>query len=71
MISKIAALAHETGNHSVETRSGITVSLFTGAQSTEIFGGLWDDIVTQFLSSFAKNIIESEMVSFVVGRTRA
>lgn len=48
MVGEVTSLAHETGNDSVETRFGISVSLFSGAQRTEVFGGLGSDIRSQF-----------------------
>ena len=44
LAGKVATLAHELGDDTVEWRSFVTEALFTGAQSAEVFRGLWDHI---------------------------
>ena len=48
VVGEISSLAHEFGNHTVEARSGISESLLTGAESTEVFGSPRHNIGTQF-----------------------
>lgn len=36
--SKVTALAHEVGDHTMECRSSKAESFFTGAEGTEVFG---------------------------------
>ena len=45
--SEVTALKHEVRDHTVELRVGVTKSFLTGAESTEVLGGLGDYIVIQ------------------------
>jgi hypothetical protein len=42
--SEVATLAHEVVDHTVEGGSLVAKTFLSGAQSTEVFGGLWDNI---------------------------
>lgn len=44
---KVTTLQHELRNDSVESRVGVTETLFTGTQGSEVFGGLWHNVVVQ------------------------
>jgi len=48
MIGKVTALAHEIRDDSVKCRTLVTETLFTRAQSTEVFGRLWHHVRSQF-----------------------
>jgi len=48
VVGKIAALAHEVGDDSMERATLVAESLFAGAQGAEIFGRLRNDVVPQF-----------------------
>lgn len=47
LVGEITSLAHELGNDSVEWRSFVTESLLTGAECSEVFTGLWDNVITK------------------------
>lgn len=40
LLSNTYTLAHKVGNHTVERASGVSEPLFSGAESTEVLGGL-------------------------------
>ena len=44
LIGEVTTLAHETGDDAVEGGLGVTKALVAGAENTEVFGGLGDDI---------------------------
>jgi hypothetical protein len=44
----ITTLKHELGNDPVETRTGVSETLLPGAESTEVGGGLGDNVVVEF-----------------------
>jgi len=48
VVGEITSLAHKVRNNTVEAASRVSESLFTGAQSTEVLGGLGDHVGTQF-----------------------
>ncbi len=45
VVGEVTTLKHELRNDSVESRAGVTEALLTGAESTEVGSGLWDDVV--------------------------
>lgn len=45
--SEVTTLEHEVGNDAVEGRALVTEALLAGAESTEVLGGLGDDVVVQ------------------------
>ena len=44
---EVTTLEHELRDHTVELGVGVAEALLTGAESTEVLGGLGDDIVEQ------------------------
>ncbi len=48
VVGEISSLAHEISDDTVEARTLVTESAFTGAQLTEVLGSLWDNISTKF-----------------------
>ena len=44
---EVTALKHELRDHTVELRALVAEALLAGAESTEVLGGLWDDVVVQ------------------------
>ena len=44
---EVASLEHEIGNHTVEFRVLVSVSLRAGAESKEVLGSLWDNIIVE------------------------
>jgi len=42
---KVATLAHEAWNDSVEWRAFVAHAFFSGAESSEVFNGFWDDVI--------------------------
>ncbi len=44
VVGEIPSLAHESGNDTVETASGVSKSLRSGAKSAEVLGGFGDDV---------------------------
>lgn len=44
---EVTTLQHELRNDSVERGSSVTETLFTGTESSEVFSGLWDNVVVQ------------------------
>jgi hypothetical protein len=47
MLGEITALQHELRNDTVESTSLVPESILAGAQSAEIVGCLWNDIVEE------------------------
>jgi len=47
VVGEVTALAHEVGDDTVEGRSLEPVPLLSGAQGTEVLGGLGDNVLTQ------------------------
>lgn len=45
VVGEITALAHEVWNHAVECGVFVAKTFLAGAQSTEVFASLWDDII--------------------------
>jgi hypothetical protein len=45
--SEVTALEHELRDDTVEGRASISEALFAGAESTEVFGSLGDDIIVE------------------------
>ena len=56
MVGEIATLAHEVGDDTVESRALVPVSLLAGAEGTEVFSGLGDNVVSQ-LERFVSLVI--------------
>lgn len=54
VIGEITTLAHEIGDDTVESGSFVAVSLFAGAQGTEILSRFWHDIGPQLKRSKSK-----------------
>ena len=46
-ITHVTALEHELGNDTVEARAGVAEALLASAESTEVGGGLGDDVVVE------------------------
>ena len=46
--SEVTTLQHELWDDSVESRTFVTETLFTGTQSSEVFSSLWDNVGGQF-----------------------
>ena len=44
---EVTALEHELGDDAVEGRALVAEALLAGAESTEVLGGLGDDVVEQ------------------------
>lgn len=44
---EITALKHELRDHAMELGAGVTKALLTSAESTEVLGGLGDNIVIE------------------------
>lgn len=53
-MGEVTTLQHEVWDNSVEWRAGVTEALFTSSQSSEVFGGLWGNIVVQFENDTAQ-----------------
>ena len=51
--SEITPLEHEAGDHTMETGSGVSEALLTGAESAEVLGCFGDDVVVQVENDFA------------------
>ncbi|KNC33742.1 hypothetical protein FF38_09079 [Lucilia cuprina] len=47
VVCEITTLAHEVGNDTMEGGALVAETLFTGAESTEILSGLWNNIATE------------------------
>lgn len=45
--SEVTTLQHEVWDDSVEWGTGVTETLFTSTQGSEVFSGLWDNVVVQ------------------------
>ena len=43
----VTTLEHELGNNTVESRAGVAEALLASAESTEVGGGLGDDVVKE------------------------
>ena len=56
VVGEIATLAHEVGDDTVESRALVPVSLLAGAEGTEVFSGLGDNVVSQ-LERFVSLVI--------------
>eukprot|EP00538_Stauroneis_constricta_P007049 CAMPEP_0119545972 /NCGR_PEP_ID=MMETSP1352-20130426/570_1 /TAXON_ID=265584 /ORGANISM="Stauroneis constricta, Strain CCMP1120" /LENGTH=213 /DNA_ID=CAMNT_0007590611 /DNA_START=130 /DNA_END=771 /DNA_ORIENTATION=- len=48
VVGEITSLAHESWDDAVEDGSSVSVSVLAGAELTEVFGSLWDDVASQF-----------------------
>jgi len=42
---EVTSLKHELRNDTVESRTRVSETLLAGAESTEVLGSLWDDVV--------------------------
>lgn len=47
MVGKIATLAHEVWNDTMECRSFVAKAFFASAQRTEVLSSFWDNVGTQ------------------------
>ena len=47
VVSKVSSLEHEFGDYPVEAASLVAISVLTGAEFSEVSGGLWDDLVEE------------------------
>lgn len=52
-VTHVTTLEHELGDHSVETRAGVTEAVLAGTEFTEVSGSLGDDIVEELESDSA------------------
>jgi hypothetical protein len=46
-LGEVTTLEHETGDHTVETRSSVAKTMLAGGELAEVAGGLGDDIVVK------------------------
>jgi len=46
-LGEVTALAHEVCDHSVERGSGKAEALLASAECSEVFGSLWDDVLSE------------------------
>lgn len=53
---EVTTLEHKVGDDTVERRTGITETLFASAESTEVLGGLGDNIVVELEDNAAKGL---------------
>jgi len=56
LVGEVTSLAHELGNDSVEWRSLVTDTFLTGAESSEVFTGLGDNVITKFHNDATKRL---------------
>jgi hypothetical protein len=45
--SEVAALKHEAGDNTMESRAFVAKTVLARRKLTEVFGGFWDDVVVQ------------------------
>ena len=57
MVGEVTTLAHEVGDHTVETRSLEAETLLASAQRAEVLGGLGNNISLQFHDNAAKGLV--------------
>jgi len=67
VVGEISSLAHEPGDDAVETASGVSKSLLSGAQSTEVLGGFRDDVGAQFHDDAAGGLSADGDVEVALG----
>lgn len=53
VVGEISSLGHELVYDAVESTPLVSVSLFAGAESPEVFGSLGDDVVVEFEGDFS------------------
>lgn len=47
VVGEVTTLEHEFWDHTVEGGAGVAEALLAGAQGSEVFSGLWNDVVVQ------------------------
>ena len=47
MVGEVTTLEHELGDHTVETRAGVTEAILASAKLTEVASSLGNDIVEE------------------------
>lgn len=45
LTGEVTTLEHEVGDHTVESRAGVAEALLASAESTEVGGGLGDNVI--------------------------
>jgi len=56
LVGEVTSLAHELGNNSVEWRSFVPETFLTSAESSEVFTGLGDNVITKFHNDATKRL---------------
>lgn len=61
-VGEVTTLEHELGDDTVENRVLVAVALLTSSKSTEVLGGLGDDVVVELESDATKGLAVSSGV---------
>ena len=57
MPGEVSTLEHELRNHTVESRTGVSVAILASGELAEVAGGLGDDIVVQLEDDAASVLV--------------